>query len=92
MNRAKRNQKNRDFRSDHGKILFDFEDMDAHWRGERHTAVVDGTEIPMQHPRFDVRVSGNSEYEHTHTTQDSCEDKARAFWRMMAALEGCGAQ
>ncbi|WP_437710383.1 hypothetical protein WMF45_36630 [Sorangium sp. So ce448] len=31
------------------------------------------------------------EYEHTHTTQDSCEDKARAFWRMMAELEGCSA-
>ncbi|WP_437687008.1 hypothetical protein [Sorangium sp. So ce176] len=54
--------------------------------------MVDRTEIPMQHPRFDVRVSGNSAYEHTHTTQDSCEDKARAFWRMMAALEGGGAR
>ncbi|WP_433928968.1 hypothetical protein AB3662_35950 [Sorangium cellulosum] len=46
----------------------------------------------MQRPHFDARVSGNAEYEHTHTTQESCEAKARAFWRMVAELEGCSAQ
>ncbi|WP_437731791.1 hypothetical protein [Sorangium sp. So ce1335] len=92
VNRAKRNQQIRDFCRDHGKILYDFEDLDVHWNGERHTAVVDGEEIPMQHPHFDVDTSGNAEYEHTHTTQDSCVVKASAFWRMMAELEGCSGQ
>ncbi|WP_437645311.1 hypothetical protein [Sorangium sp. So ce362] len=89
VNRAKRNQQIRDFSREHGKILYDFEDLDVHWNGERHTAEVEGVEIPMQHPRFDVETSGNAEYEHTHTTQGSCESKAMAFWRMMAELEGC---
>ncbi|WP_437955995.1 hypothetical protein WME76_31635 [Sorangium sp. So ce119] len=92
VNRAKRNQQIRDFCRDHGKILYDFEDLDVHWNGERHTAEVDGVEIPMQHPHYDVETSGNAEYEYTHTTQESCEVKARAFWRMMAELEGCSAQ
>lgn len=89
VNRAKRNQQIRDFSREHGKILYDFEDLDVHWQGERHTAVVEGVEIPMQHPHFDIEASGDAEYEHTHTTQDSCENKAMAFWRMMAELEGC---
>ncbi|WP_437631665.1 hypothetical protein [Sorangium sp. So ce854] len=92
VNRVKRNQQIRDFCRDHGKILYDFEDLDVHWNGERHTPVVAGVEIPMQHPHFDVDTPGNVEYEHTHTTQDSCVVKARAFWRMMAELEGCSAQ
>ncbi|WP_437276454.1 hypothetical protein WME90_35140 [Sorangium sp. So ce375] len=89
VNRAERNQQIRDFCRDHGKILYDFEDLDVHAEGERHTTTVDGVEIPMQHPRYDVDTSGNTEYEHTHTTQGSCEIKAMAFWRMMAELEGC---
>ncbi|WP_437722178.1 hypothetical protein [Sorangium sp. So ce861] len=89
VNRAERNQQIRDFCRERGKILYDFEDLDVHFGGERHTAVVDGVEIPMQHPRFNVEASGNAEYEHTHTTQESCEIKAMAFWRMMAELEGC---
>jgi hypothetical protein len=89
VNRTERNQQIRDFCRDHGKILYDFEDLDVHAEGERHTTTVDGVEIPMQHPRYDVDTSGNTEYEHTHTTQGSCENKAMAFWRMMAELEGC---
>lgn len=89
VNRTERNQQIRDFCRDHGKILYDFEDLDVYADGERHTATVDGVEIPMQHPRYDVETSGNTEYEHTHTTQGACENKAMAFWRMMAELEGC---
>ncbi|WP_437903926.1 hypothetical protein WME95_36325 [Sorangium sp. So ce327] len=89
VNRAERNQQIRDFCRDHGKILYDFEDLDVHADGERHTITVGDDEIPMQHPRYDVETSGNAEYEHTHTTQGACENKAMAFWRMMAELEGC---
>ena len=45
--------------------------------------------IPWEHPDFDLDTDGNEEYEFTHTTQASAEQKGRAFWGMMAALE-CG--
>ncbi|WP_437552500.1 hypothetical protein WME97_14500 [Sorangium sp. So ce367] len=89
VNRTERNQQIRDFCHEHGKILYDFEDLDSYWNGEQHTAMVDGVEIPMEHPHFSVDGSGDPEYQYTHTTRQSCENKARAFWGMMADLQGC---
>ncbi|EYF02700.1 hypothetical protein [Chondromyces apiculatus] len=88
VNRAARNEQIRAYAKQYGKILYDFEDLDAHYNGERHTATVDGVEIPMEHPHYVVN-DGSTGYEYTHTTQESCENKARAFWVMMASLEGC---
>ena len=88
VNRAARNEQIRAYARQYGKILYDFEDLDAHYNGERHTATVDGVEIPMEHPQYVVN-DGSTGYEYTHTTQESCENKARAFWVMMASLEGC---
>lgn len=89
VNRAERNAQIRQFAEERGKVLYDFEDLDAWYNGEYHTQVVDGVEIPREHPHYSVETAGNSEYEYTHTTQESCENKARAFWYMMAKLEGC---
>lgn len=89
VNRLQRNQQIRDFCREHGKVLYDFGDLDTWWNGEHHSASVEGVTVPMEHPRYSLDTDGNVEYEWTHTTQESCETKARAFWRMVAALEGC---
>ncbi|AKT43642.1 hypothetical protein [Chondromyces crocatus] len=88
VNRTQRNQQIREYAQTYGKILYDFEDLDA-WYGDDHsTRTVGGVEIPMEHPRYVVD-DGSNGYEYSHTTQESCENKARAFWVMVAALEGC---
>jgi hypothetical protein len=89
VNRTDRNRQIRDFAMAGGKALYDFEDLDVWYNGAQHTQVVDGVEIPMEHPQYSLETPGNTEYEFTHTTQESCENKARAFWWMMAKLEGC---
>lgn len=88
-NRAARNQQIRAHCQAQGKVLFDFEDLEVWYGGERHTVQAEGAEVPMQHPRFSVKTPGNTESNWTHTTQESCEVKARAFWWMMAKLGGC---
>jgi hypothetical protein len=89
VNRMERNAQIRAFAEERAKVLYDFEDLDAWYNGEHHTQVVDGVEIPLEHPHYSLDTAGNVEYEYTHTTRESCENKARAFWWMMAKLEGC---
>jgi hypothetical protein len=89
VNRAQRNEQIRAFARQGRRVLFDFEDLDAWWNGEHHTAVIDGVTVPMEHPRYSLETPGNVEYQWSHTTQESCETKARAFWTMLAVLEGC---
>lgn len=89
LNRVARNQQIRDFASTGGRVLFDFEDMDACWNGTCQSSVISGVTVPMEHPHYSLATPGNVEHQWTHTTRDSCENKARAFWRMVAALEGC---
>lgn len=89
VNRTQRNEQIRSYCRDHGKALYDFEDLDSWWNGERYTEVVESVEIPMEHPHYSLATPGNTEFEFSHTTQESCENKARAFWWMVAKLEGC---
>jgi hypothetical protein len=81
-NRYARNEQIRAFARTNKKLLYDFEDLDAWYNGQQHT--VGG--IPMEHPRYSLDTSGNTEYMYTHTTQESSENKARAFWGMMAQM------
>ena len=60
-----------------GKVLFDFADIDCWYNGEQHTA---GTP-PMEHPQYNGDEAG-------HTTYESCENKGKAFWWMMARVAG----
>lgn len=89
VNRYERNKQIRDYAVANGKMLYDFEDLEAWYDGDYHEVTIDGTTMPMEHPHYSLDTQGNTEYEYTHTTQDSCEHKARAFWGMMAVLEGC---
>lgn len=86
-NRYQRNNQIRDYCIANDKVLFDFADLDAWWfnpsssQWEHHTYSYSGSDIPAEHPQF----YGN---EYGHTTAESCEQKGRAWWWMMAVLAG----
>jgi hypothetical protein len=69
------------------KVLFDFAALDSHWfnpgtdEWEYTTYQYGGHDIPIEHPQF----HGN---EWGHTTYESCEQKGKAVWAMMAILAG----
>ena len=86
-NRAMRNRQIRDFCIANNKVLYDFEDLDSWWfnpeteEWEQATYQYDGETIPVEHPQL----AGNDA---EHTSYESCEQKARATWWMMAVLAG----
>jgi len=84
-----RNQFNialRNYCNANGKPLFDFGDMDAWYNGEMATYSVPnwctsaGQSIPIQHAQY-YNPDGPG-----HTTYENCENKAKAFWTMLAEL------
>jgi hypothetical protein len=77
QNRVDRNSRIREYCRDNNKFLFDFADLDCWYDGQQHT--VNG--IPMEHPHYHGDEAG-------HTTHESCENKGRAFWWLMARLAG----
>jgi hypothetical protein len=77
QNRVARNNRIREYCQNNNKFLFDFADLDCWYNGQQHT--VNG--IPMEHPQYHGDEAG-------HTTYQSCESKARAFWWLMARLAG----
>ena len=76
-NRYERNNQIRQYCKDNNKVLFDFADLDCWYNGEQYTE--DG--IPMEHPHYNGDEAG-------HTTYNSCENKAKAFWWLMARISG----
>jgi len=77
QNRYDRNNQIRDYCKANKKILFDFADLDCWYNGQQYTE----NGIPMEHPHY----HGD---EAAHTTYESCENKAKAFWWLMARLSG----
>lgn len=77
QNRYERNNQIRDYCKKNNKVLFDFADLDCWYNGQQYTE--DG--IPMEHPHY----HGD---EAAHTTYESCENKAKAFWWLLARLSG----
>ncbi|MGB9721258.1 MAG: hypothetical protein ACPL28_07270 [bacterium] len=84
-NRYQRNQQIRQFCNDHHFALFDFADLDAwYYDGsswEQATYDYNGTTVPHEHPNFQGDEGG-------HTTFESCEQKGRAVWWMLARIAG----
>ena len=76
-NRLQRNNQIRDYCRDHGKVLFDFADLDCWYNGQQN---VEGG-LPLEHPHYHGDEGG-------HTTLESCDNKARAFWWLMARIAG----
>lgn len=77
QNRLDRNNQVRNYCKNNKKILFDFADLDCWYNGQQHTE--DG--IPTQHPRYVGDQAG-------HTTYESCKNKAKAFWWLLARIAG----
>lgn len=86
-NRSLRNQQIRNFCAENDGVLFDFEDLDSWWFDpsgqlwEQALATWEGHSFPVEHPQF----NGD---EAAHTTFESCEQKGRAVWWMLARLAG----
>lgn len=81
QNRYDRNQQIRNFCRENNKVLFDFADLDC-WYGNEHHKV---NGIPSEHPQYQGDEAG-------HTTYESCENKAKAFWWLLARIAGWNEQ
>ncbi len=86
-NRYLRNEQIRNYCITNNKILFDFADLDSWWLNpdteewESSTYTYYETTYMVEHPEFRNDVVG-------HTTYESCEQKAKALWWMLARLAG----
>jgi len=87
FNRYLRNEQIREFCMTHNKVLYDFADLDAWWLNdttgvwEYSTYSYNDIDVPVEHPHFNGSESG-------HTTLESCTQKGRAVWWMLAKIMG----
>ncbi len=80
-NRYQFNEEIRAFCRENDKVLFDFADLDAWFDGQQHAYNYNHIKVPLEHPHFNGNEAG-------HTTYESCEQKGRAVWWMLARLAG----
>lgn len=90
-NRHLFNEGLRKFVKENNKVLFDFGDLDVWYSGEFSTYVCPnwctcaGQNIPREHPKWG---GGNWNNPCGHTTYESCENKGKAFWWLLARIAG----
>jgi len=86
-NRYLRNEQIRQFCRDNGRILYDFADLDSWWfdaagqQWEQSTYQYNGTQVPVEHPEL-------AGVEAWHTSFESCFQKGKAVWSMVAMMSG----
>ncbi len=86
-NRYLRNQQIRQYCNANNKVLFDFGDLDSWWfnpdssKWEHNTYEYNDSTVPVEHTHFNGNEAG-------HTTYESCEQKGKTVWWMMAKLAG----
>jgi len=80
-NRYLRNEQIREYCNANGKVLFDFADIDCWYNGDQNNYQHSGSTVPVEHSHYSGNQAG-------HTTYESCEQKGKAFWWMMARIAG----
>jgi hypothetical protein len=85
-NRYVNNEMIRQHCQDNDRILFDFADLDAWWYNpsggwEFSSYEYSGADVLLEHPQFNGDQAG-------HTTYESCEQKGKAVWWLVARLAG----
>lgn len=86
-NRFLRNEQIRQHCLAGNRVLFDFADLDSWWfnpvseEWEHATYEYESDTVHVEHPQFNGDQAG-------HTTYESCEQKGKAVWWMMARLAG----
>ena len=86
-NRYQRNRQIRQYCESNDKILYDFADLDSWWynssssQWEQNTYSYSGSSVPLEHGQFNGDQAG-------HTTYESCRQKGRALWWMLARIAG----
>jgi hypothetical protein len=86
-NRNMRNTEIREYCENNNKLLFDFADLDCWWynpstsQWEHSVYSWQGVEVPVEHPQFHGDEAG-------HTTIESCRQKGRALWWLLAEIAG----
>ena len=86
-NRYQLNERIRAYCAENNKVLYDFADLDSWWHNpvsgewEHSTYDYEGTAVPNEHPEW----VGNDS---SHTSFESCTQKAKAMWWLAATLTG----
>jgi hypothetical protein len=89
------NEQLRQFVRNNNKVLYDFGDLDAWYNGDMATyssppwcsvyGCPGGMLLPYEHPHWG---GGNYNNPCGHTTYESCDNKGRAFWWLLARIAG----